>query len=227
MIQIALDGPAGAGKSTLAKMLAARLHYVYVDTGALYRSIGLYACRQGLERGDTDGILACLPHIRLHLTYTDGAQRVLLCGEDVSEAIRMPEISLWAAAVSAIPGVRDFLLELQRSIARENNVIMDGRDIGTVILPHANVKIFLDSSPEARATRRCKELLEKGVEAKYADVLSEMLLRDEQDRTRATAPLKRAEDAILLDTSELDLQQSFDAALSIIQNKLAKDGVQS
>lgn len=226
MIQIALDGPAGAGKSTLAKMLAARLHFVYVDTGALYRAVGLYASRKGLERADTDGILACLPEIELALRYGEDGQRVLLCGQDVSEAIRMPEISLWASAVSAIPGVRAFLLDIQQSIARENNVIMDGRDIGTVILPNANVKIFLDSSPQARASRRYKELLEKGIKANYIEVLSEMLQRDEQDRTRAAAPLKKAEDAVLLDTSEMDLQESFEAALTIIRDRLAASGTE-
>ncbi len=225
MIQIALDGPAGAGKSTLAKMLARDLQYVYVDTGALYRAVGLYACRKGLEKSDVDGILACLPEIELSLVYRDGVQRVILCGEDVSEDIRLPEISMWASTVSAIPTVRAFLLDLQKDIAVKNNVIMDGRDIGTVVLPNATVKIFVDSSPEARANRRYKELLEKGIEARYEDVLADIQQRDYSDRNRAISPLKMADDAILLDNSELNLQESYDAALRIIQDKLRALGL--
>lgn len=221
MIQIALDGPAGAGKSTLAKMLAKDLQYVYVDTGALYRAVGLYACRKGLDKSDIDGIVGCLPEIELNLAYREGVQRVILCGNDVSEDIRLPEISMWASVVSAIPAVRAFLLDLQKDIAEKNNVIMDGRDIGTVILPNATVKIFVDSTPEARAGRRYKELCEKGIEADYADVLADIQQRDYNDRNRPIAPLKMAEDAILLDNSNLNLQESYDAALAIIKEKLA------
>lgn len=220
MVQIALDGPSGAGKSTLAKMLAAELSYVYVDTGALYRSIGLHMARKGLDKSDTDGIIASLPEIDLKLAYINGSQRVYLNGDDVSDAIRQPEISMWASTVSAIPQVRSYLLSIQKDIAEKNNVIMDGRDIGTVILPNATVKIFLDSTSEARAKRRYRELCEKGVAVSYDEVLSDLIRRDEADRNRATAPLKKADDAILLDNSELDLQGSFDAALRIIRERI-------
>ncbi|MGM9637923.1 MAG: (d)CMP kinase [Eubacteriales bacterium] len=220
MIQIALDGPSGAGKSTLAKMLAAELSFVYVDTGALYRAVGLYASEKGLEKSDTAGIIACLPEIQLTLRYVDGSQRVFLGDRDVSEDIRLPEISMWASTVSAIPEVRAFLLDLQKDIAEKNNVIMDGRDIGTVILPHATVKIFLDSSSEARAKRRYRELCEKGIETSYDEVLADMIRRDENDRNRATAPLKKAEDAVLLDNSDLNLKESYEAALRIIRDKI-------
>lgn len=220
MIQIALDGPSGAGKSTLAKMLAAELSFVYVDTGALYRAVGLYASEKGLEKSDIAGIIATLPEIRLTLRYVDGSQRVFLGERDVSEDIRLPEISMWASTVSAIPEVRAFLLNLQKDIAEKNNVIMDGRDIGTVILPNATVKIFLDSSSEARAKRRYRELCEKGIETSYDEVLADMIRRDENDRSRATAPLKKAEDAVLLDNSDLNLKESYEAALRIIREKI-------
>lgn len=220
MIQIALDGPSGAGKSTLAKMLAAELSFVYVDTGALYRAVGLYASEKGLEKTDTAGIIAILPEIRLTLRYVDGSQRVILGDRDVSEDIRLPEISMWASTVSAIPEVRAFLLDLQKDIAEKNNVIMDGRDIGTVILPNATVKIFLDSSSEARAKRRYRELCEKGIETSYDEVLADMIRRDENDRNRATAPLKKANDAVLLDNSDLNLKESYEAALRIIREKI-------
>lgn len=222
MIQIALDGPSGAGKSTLAKMLAAELSFVYVDTGALYRSVGLYAAEKGLDKSDTEGIISCLPEIRLSLRYVNGGQKVFLGERDVSEDIRMPEISMWASTVSAIPEVRAFLLDLQKDIAEKNNVIMDGRDIGTVILPHATVKIFLDSSCEARAKRRYRELCEKGIETSYDEVLADMIQRDEKDRNRATAPLKKADDAILLDNSDLNLKESYEAALRIIRDKIGR-----
>lgn len=210
MISVAIDGPSGAGKSSLAKRLAADLGYVYVDTGAMYRTIGLYAVRQGADLHDAAVVAALLPQIRLDIRLVDGTQHVYLNGEDVSEAIRAEEIGMAASAVSAHPPVRAFLLETQRGLAANQNVLMDGRDIGTVVLPNATVKIFLTASPEARAQRRCKELQEKGQAAEYETVLADIRQRDDQDTHRAVAPLKQAEDAILVDTSDIDFDQSFD-----------------
>ena len=209
MISVAIDGPSGAGKSSLAKRLAADLGYVYVDTGAMYRTIGLYAVRQGADLHDAAAVAALLPQIRLDIRLVDGSQHVYLNGEDVSEAIRAEEIGMAASAVSAHPSVRAFLLETQRGLAANQNVLMDGRDIGTVVLPNATVKIFLTASPEARAQRRCKELQEKGQAAEYETVLADIRQRDYQDTHRAVAPLKQAEDAILVDTSDIDFDQSF------------------
>lgn len=219
MYQIAIDGPSGAGKSTLAKILAAKLGFIYVDTGALYRSIGLYMEMNGIDPKDADAVVAALPNITLALEYHDGSQVVLLNGENVGDRIRTPQISMYASSVSAIPAVRAFLLDTQRNIAAKNNVIMDGRDIGTVILPNANVKIFLVSSFETRARRRVKELLEKGIEASYEEVLADMIARDKNDSSRAVAPLVPAEDAVHLDNSELTLEGTVDAALAIIRGK--------
>lgn len=221
MIQIAIDGPSGAGKSTLAKILAAKLGFIYVDTGALYRSIGLYMEINGIDPKDSEAVVASLPKITLALEYHEGSQVVLLNGENVGERIRTPQISMYASAVSAIPAVRAFLLDTQRDIAAKNNVIMDGRDIGTVILPNADVKIFLVSSFETRARRRVKELLEKGIEASYEEVLADMIERDKNDSSRAVAPLVPAEDAVHLDNSELTLEGTVDAALAIIRGKCA------
>lgn len=209
MISVAIDGPSGAGKSSLAKRLAADLGYVYVDTGAMYRTIGLYAVRQGADLHDAAAVAALLPQIRLDIRLVDGTQHVYLNGEDVSEAIRAEEIGMAASAVSAHPPVRVFLLETQRGLAANQNVLMDGRDIGTVVLPNATVKIFLTASPEARAQRRCKELQEKGQAAEYETVLADIRQRDYQDTHREVAPLKQAEDAILVDTSDIDFDQSF------------------
>lgn len=209
MISVAIDGPSGAGKSSLAKRLAADLGYVYVDTGAMYRTIGLYAVRQGADLHDAAAVAALLPQIRLDIRLVDGTQHVYLNGEDVSEAIRAEEIGMAASVVSAHPPVRAFLLETQRGLAANQNVLMDGRDIGTVVLPNATVKIFLTASPEARAQRRCKELQEKGQAAEYETVLADIRQRDDQDTHRAVAPLKQAEDAILVDTSDIDFDQSF------------------
>ena len=209
MISVAIDGPSGAGKSSLAKRLAADLGYVYVDTGAMYRTIGLYAVRQGADLHDAAAVAALLPQIRLDIRLVDGTQHVYLNGEDVSEAIRAEEIGMAASAVSAHPPVRAFLLETQRGLAANQNVLMDGRDIGTVVLPNATVKIFLTASPEARAQRRCKELQEKGQTAEYETVLADIRQRDYQDTHREVAPLKQAEDAILVDTSDIDFDQSF------------------
>ena len=208
MISVAIDGPSGAGKSSLAKRLAADLGFVYVDTGAMYRAIGLYAVRQGADLHDAAAVAALLPHIRLDIRLEGGAQHVYLNGEDVSAAIRAEEIGMAASAVSAHGPVRDFLLETQRSLAAGQNVLMDGRDIGTVVLPNATVKIFLTASAEARAQRRCKELQEKGQPADYATVLADIRQRDEQDTHRAIAPLRQAADAIRIDTSEIDFEQS-------------------
>ena len=208
MISVAIDGPSGAGKSSLAKRLAADLGFVYVDTGAMYRAIGLYAVRQGADLHDADAVAALLPQIRLDIRLEGGAQHVYLNGEDVSTAIRAEQIGMAASAVSAHGPVRAFLLETQRSLAAGQNVLMDGRDIGTVVLPNATVKIFLTASAEARARRRCKELQEKGQPADYATVLADIRQRDEQDTHRAIAPLRQAADAIRIDTSEIDFEQS-------------------
>lgn len=220
MISVAIDGPSGAGKSTLAKRLAKVLGYLYVDTGAMYRSIGLFALRKGVDPKDEAAVTALLPQIQIELRYVDGAQRVLLCGEDVSEAIRAEEVGMATSAVSAHPPVRAFLLELQRGMARTHDILMDGRDIGTVILPNASVKIFLTASAEARATRRFRELQEKGVDTDFETVLEDIRRRDYQDSHRATAPLRQAEDAVLVDTSEMDLEESFQALKSLILSRV-------
>lgn len=220
MISVAIDGPSGAGKSTLAKRLAKELGYLYVDTGAMYRSIGLFALRKGVDPKDEAAVTSLLPQIQIELRYVDGAQRVLLCGEDVSEAIRAEEVGMATSAVSAHPPVRAFLLELQRGMARTHDILMDGRDIGTVILPNASVKIFLTASAEARATRRFRELQEKGVDTDFETVLEDIRRRDYQDSHRATAPLRQAEDAVLVDTSEMDLEESFQALKSLILSRV-------
>ena len=221
-ISVAIDGPSGAGKSTVARAAAAKLGYVYVDTGAMYRSIGLAVCRRGIAGEDTAGIIATLPEIAIQLTYQDGAQHVLLNGEDVAEAIRTPEISYYASKVSAVPEVRRFLLETQRNMAKNGNILMDGRDIGTVILPDAPVKIFLTASAQSRAERRYKELIEKGQQVTMDGILHDINERDRQDMTRAVAPLKQADDAVLLDTSSLTLEESIAAVLRIIREKRRK-----
>ena len=218
---VAVDGPSGAGKSTLAKAIAAKLHILYVDTGAIYRTIGCYARRQGVDAADTQAVIALLPQVKIGMRYDDqGLQHMLLQGEDVTEEIRLPEISLYASAVSAIPEVRAFLLEMQRDFARKSSVIMDGRDIGTVVLPHADVKIFLQADVEVRARRRERELLERGTPRPFDQVLAEMKERDYNDTHRAAAPLRPAEDAIVVDTSYLDFQQSKEKILEIIREKV-------
>ncbi len=221
-MQIAIDGPSGAGKSSIAKAVAARLGFVYVDTGALYRTVGYYVRSQGVTREDKEGIRKCLPAIRIEVRYEDGAQHVYLNGEDLGDKIREPEISMYASAVSAIPEVRAFLLDTQRDIAAKNSVIMDGRDIGTVILPNADVKIFMFASVQARAKRRTAELLSKGVDAKYEDVLREMEERDKNDREREIAPAVAAKDAILLDNSDMTIEENVRAVLDIVER--AKEG---
>ena len=220
MVSIAIDGPAGAGKSTLARQLARDLGYIYVDTGAMYRAVGLYALRQGKDPADAEAVKALLPSVGLRLDLIEGEQHIYLNGEDVRGAIRTEQVSMAASAVGANPAVREFLLELQRSMARSQNVLMDGRDIGTVVLPDAKVKIFLTASPEARARRRWLENQQKGIEGSYEEVLADVLRRDDQDTHRAAAPLRQAEDAVLVDTSELDLAQSLEAMKKVIAAKL-------
>ena len=221
LYSVAIDGPSGAGKSTLAKAAAAALGICYVDTGAIYRTIGYGVYCRGIDPSDAAAVAAVLPEMRLELHYDQaGLQRMKLAGRDVTEEIRLPEMSKYASKVSAIPAVRDFLLELQRDQARRRSVIMDGRDIGTVVLPDATVKIFLTATPEARATRRWKEYQAKGIDTPYEEVLADVKQRDYQDTHRAAAPLKQAEDAVLLDTSELDFEQSLDAMKQIIAKKI-------
>lgn len=210
MVSVAIDGPAGAGKSTLARRLAAELGYIYVDTGAMFRTIGLYALRAGKDPKDNEAVNALLPEISLKFAFIGGEQHIYLNGEDVSTAIRAEEIGMAASAVAAHPAVRSFLLDTQRGLAESQNILMDGRDIGTVVLPNATVKIFLTASAEARAQRRAKELAEKGQPADFATVLADIRQRDYQDSHRAVAPLKQADDAILVDTSSIGLQESFD-----------------
>ena len=209
-IAIAIDGPSGAGKSSLAKRCAEAFEFLYVDTGAIYRTVGLAAFRGDIDRRDSDAVEKLLPTLEIVLRYNENReQRMFLNGEDVSDAIRMPEVSIAASDVSALPVVRQFLMEMQRSLARENNVIMDGRDIGTVVLPDAELKIFLTASAEERARRRVNQLQEKGVAADYEEVLRDIRYRDEQDSGRETAPLKQADDAVLVDTTGLEFEESF------------------
>ncbi len=217
---VAIDGPSGAGKSSLARRCAAELGFLYVDTGAIYRTVGLAALRRGLDRKDETAVAAMLPELDIRLAYQDGEQRMFLNGEDVSREIRLPEISLCASDVSAHASVRQFLMDMQRNLAREYKVIMDGRDIGTVVLPDAPLKIYLTASAEARAERRLKELLAKGVETDFETVLREILQRDEQDMNREVAPLRRAEDAVLVDTTEIDFEGSFQLLCQVIRERM-------
>lgn len=220
MISIAIDGPAGAGKSTISRRLAADLGYVYVDTGALYRSIGLYALRKGADPAKESEVAPILSQISLDLRFIQGEQHVFLNGEDVSKDIRLPEVSMAASSVSAFSAVRAFLFDLQRNMAKEHNIVMDGRDIGTVVLPDAPVKIFLTASPEDRAMRRYKELMGKGVEADYEEVLRDLKQRDYNDSHREIAPLKAAEDAILADTTGKELHESIAYLKNIVETRL-------
>ena len=219
-VNIAIDGPAGAGKSSTAKLVAKKLGYIYVDTGALYRTVGLYSIRKGIDTKNAEKVIATLPDIKVELKFVDGAQHVFLNGEDVSEAIRTPEASMGASNVSAIPKVREFLFDLQRKIAAENDCIMDGRDIGTVVLPNADVKIFLTTSVEERANRRYKEMLEKGEDADYNDILEDIKKRDYQDSHREIAPLKQADDAIYVDNGGYNLEDGAEDLLRIIKEHL-------
>ena len=218
---IAVDGPSGAGKSTLAKALARALNIIYVDTGAIYRTIGLEVFRRGLDPKNEAEVSAILPELSIRMEYEDdGLQHMFLNGEDVTADIRLPKISLYASDVSALPAVRAFLLEMQRELARRNCVIMDGRDIGTVVLPDAEVKIYLTASAEERAKRRFLELAARGAGKTYQEVLEEQRLRDDNDMHRAIAPLKPAEDSVIVDTTELDFEQSKQAVLSIIRERV-------
>lgn len=217
-ISVAIDGPVGAGKSTAARECAKRLGFVYCDTGALYRAVGLYCVRNGFDPKNPSEVADCPDKIKVEISLVDGVQHVFLNGEDVSEDIRLPEISMAASAVSAVPEVRKALLGIQREIAEKNNVVMDGRDIGTVVLPNADVKIFLTAKPEIRAKRRYDELVKKGVETTFDEVLNDLNERDYNDSHRAEAPLKQAEDAVLADTSELDFEQSVELICRIVND---------
>ena len=218
---IAIDGPAGAGKSTVARAAAKELNFLYVDTGAIYRTVALAVDRLGIDPGDGEAVARALPALKIRMDYgPSGEQRMFLGEEDVSKAIRENRVSVLASKVSALPQVRAFLLDFQRQLARENNVIMDGRDIGTVVLPRAEVKVFLTAAPEARARRRLLELELRGQQADYETILKEIVQRDKQDRERAAAPLKQAEDAVLLDTTQLNLEQSVEALLKIVRARL-------
>ena len=222
---IAIDGPSGVGKSSLARRLAGMFQFIYVDTGAIYRTVGLAAYRAGIDRRDEAAVAALLPKIQITMGYNEaGEQRMYLDGEDVSAEIRLPEISICASDVAALPAVRAYLLEMQRKLARENHVIMDGRDIGTVVLPEAELKVFLTASAEARARRRLLELESKGVSSSFEEVLKDIEYRDVQDSSRAAAPLKAAEDAVLVDTSELDFEQSLTLLAELVVTRLAPEG---
>lgn len=218
---VAIDGPAGAGKSTLARQLAEKLGYLYVDTGAIYRTVALCIKRAGIELSNEEQMDELLHRIDIKMGYgSDGVQHMYLSGEDVTQAIRAHEVSGLASQVAALPQVRAFLLDVQRVQAQEHDVVMDGRDIGTVVLPQAGVKIYLTAAPEARASRRMRELKQRGQEAEFSHILEDIVRRDEQDRTRAIAPLRQAEDAVCLDTTDLDLQGSLDALLAIVRERL-------
>ena len=220
MVNIAIDGPAGAGKSSVAKLAAKALGFIYIDTGALYRAVGVAVLRKGLKTDCREDVLSVLPEISIELAFVEGEQRVLLNSEDVSRDIRLPEASMAASNVSAIPEVREFLLDMQKRLARENNCLMDGRDIGTVILPHAKPKIFLTASPEVRADRRYKELIEKGTPKDYNELLEEIKLRDYNDSHRAVAPLKPADDAYILDSSDMPIEAVVEKIVSLAKEAM-------
>ncbi|NBI66881.1 (d)CMP kinase [Pseudoflavonifractor sp. 60] len=222
MRSIAIDGPAGAGKSTLARKLAKELGYLYVDTGAIYRTVALKVLRENADPSDPAQVIPLLEGLEIRMDYgSDGVQRMYLAGEDVSEAIREHRVSGFASRVSAIPEVRSFLLDFQRRLARSHNIVMDGRDIGTVVLPDADVKIFLTAAPEARARRRLLELEQRGEQAGFAAILQDIKERDYQDEHRSVAPLQQAADAVLLDTTELNLAQSMDRLLYLVKERIS------
>ncbi len=220
MINVAIDGPAGAGKSTVARAAAAKLGYIYVDTGALYRAVGVYCLRNSITTNDAESVGAVLGEITVELKFIDGVQHVFLNGDDVSTEIRLPEASMAASNVSAIPAVRAFLFDLQRDIAAKNNCIMDGRDIGTVVLPDAQVKIFLTADDEERAMRRYKELKEKGSEVTFQEVLDDLRVRDYNDSHREIAPLKPAEDSVIVNTTGYTLEESIEKIVNTVKEKL-------
>ena len=223
MIQIAIDGPSGAGKSTVAKEIAKRLGIIYVDTGALYRTVGYYVRSRNVDPKDSAAVEALLSEIKVELKYEGGAQIVCLNGENLGDRIRTPEMSMYASAVSAIPAVRAFLLDTQRDIAKKNSVIMDGRDIGTVILPNADIKVFLTASDECRAMRRRDELLAKGIQTTLEEVLADMQKRDSDDRNRAVAPAVAAKDATQLDNSGFTVEESADAVIALVKEKFGAE----
>lgn len=219
-LNIAIDGPSGSGKSTLAKLLAKKYNLIHIDTGAIYRTIGLFALRAGVDRTDTEGVISLLPRMKIEMTLENGGGVVWLNGERMGDELRTPECSLYASDVSKIPAVREYILELQRGIARRNDCVMDGRDIGTVILPKAQVKIFLFASVEKRAERRLIELREKGEDVTLEQVLEDMRWRDENDKTRKIAPAIPAPDAVMLDNGGLGIEATLDAASEIIESKV-------
>lgn len=226
MFSVAIDGPAGAGKSTIAKAAAQTLNFVYVDTGAIYRTVGLAARKNGYEANDREKVVAMLPSLVIDMRYVDGVQRMFLNEEDVSEEIRTPEASHYASNVAAMPEVRAFLMDMQRRMAVQYDVLMDGRDIGTVVLPNADLKIFLTASAEERARRRFTQLQEKGTDLTFEQVLAEIIERDKRDMERETAPLKQADDAVLLDTSSLTQEQSIQSVIDLILAR-KKEGANS
>lgn len=223
-LRVALDGPGGAGKSTVAKAVAARAGLVYVDTGALYRTVGLHVCRRGIDKYDTDSIVSSLPEIDIDLTYEDGAQIIKLGGEAVGDKIRTEEMSAYASAVSKIPEVREFLLEMQRALARRGGVIMDGRDIGTVIMPEAEIKVFMTATVEERARRRYREQLERGIETTFEEVLENVIARDKQDSEREIAPLRPADDAIVFVNDNYTVETSADYVIGLMDEYIKNHG---
>ena len=220
MFAVAIDGPAGAGKSSVAKAAAKELGFVYVDTGAIYRTIALYVLRQGVAPQDAAGVEGLLPQIEIGMEYTDQGQKMILNGEDVTGLIRTPEVSMATSTCSAIPAVRAFLLQLQRDLAEKNNVLMDGRDFGTVVLPHAQLKVFLTASPQERARRRVLQLEESGRKADYEAILRDIQQRDYQDSHRETAPLRPAEDSVLVDTSGVTFEESVRRLVELVRERL-------
>ena len=220
VINVAIDGPAGAGKSSVAKAASAELGYIYVDTGALYRAVGVNALRKGIDTKDKEKVTATLNSITVELKFVNGEQQVFLNGENVSSEIRTPDASMAASNVSAIPAVREFLFDLQRDIAKNNNCIMDGRDIGTVVLPNAQVKIFLTAAPEKRAKRRYDELIAKGSKVEYNNVLEDLIQRDYNDSHREVAPLKPAEDSVIIDTTNFTLEQSINSVVNTVKENV-------
>ena len=220
-ISVAIDGPSGAGKSSVARAVAAKYKFIYVDTGAIYRTVGLGAQWAGLDSKDAAGVIAMLPSLNIEMRYDDaGVQRMFLNGQDVSAEIRTPKSSIYASDVSALPEVRAYLMDMQRDMAKRYSVIMDGRDIGTVVLPDAQVKIFLTASSEARARRRCLELEQKGMKTPFEEVLRDIEYRDEQDSSRAAAPLKAADDAVVVDSTELDFDATVEAVCRLVDAEL-------
>lgn len=221
MISIAIDGPSGAGKSTMARKVAAELNYLYVDTGAIYRSVSLYAYRAGVDKTDSEKIVSLLPEIHIDMQYqADGIQHMILNGEDVTDAIRQNEVSLYTSAVAAIPAVRAFLLDLQRNLAATHNVIMDGRDIGTVVLPDADLKIYLTASAEERASRRYLEMEDKPDKPTYDQILEDIKQRDYNDMHRAVSPLRQADDAVLIDSTTMGFHEVCEEIMDLIEQRL-------